>query len=162
VYDITLHEMIMRKPSLVTRAAMTHPLHVLGCQVRFLCEAPDTAGSFSMMEVTLPQGAGPPPHHHDWDEAYYIADGRVQFTLGDRTIAAERGDFLYAPGGTVHGFSGSGESPARVLILDAPAHAAGFFREVDREVRSMRADAAKVPQIGERHGIHFLPPQAVT
>jgi len=152
----------MHKSSLVTHAATTASLHVLGCQVRFLCEAPDTAGTFSMMEVTLPQGAGPPPHHHDWDEAYYVADGQVRFTLASETILAERGDFLYAPAGTVHAFSGSGVSPARVLILDAPAHAAGFFREVDREVRSMPDDAAKVPQIGARHGIHFLPAQAVT
>jgi quercetin dioxygenase-like cupin family protein len=155
---LQFQEITMRKVSLVTRAASTRPLQVLGSEVRFLCEAADTAGSFSMMEVMLPQGAGPPPHHHDWDEAYYIADGAVRFTLGEQTVVASRGDFLYAPAGTVHAFSGATESPARLLILDAPAHAAGFFRDVDREVRSMPDDAPKVPQIGARHGIHFLPP----
>lgn len=148
----------MTSPALIQHHEALTPLAVLGTQVRFLCEAPDTRGAFSMMEVLLPQGAGPPPHHHDWDEAYYIADGMVNFTLGDKTTLVSRGDFVYAPAGTVHGFSGASEATSRVLILDAPAHAAGFFKEVDREVKVMPQDGAKVPQIGQRHGIHFLPP----
>ena len=36
--------------------------------------------------------------------------------------------------------------------------AAGFFIDVDREVRQMPQDAAKVPAIGLRHGVIFLPP----
>lgn len=145
---------------LIDRRDGSQPLKVLGTQLRFLCEAEHTGGAFSMMEVFLPRDAGPPPHHHAWDEAYYVADGRVRFTIGETVTEVGPGDFLYAPAGTVHGFSGVSETPARVLILDAPAHAAGFFREVDREVRQMPEDGAKVPGIGEKHGIHFLPPSA--
>ena len=136
------------------------PLQVLGSEVRFLCSDTDTAGRFSMMEVMLPLGAGPPLHHHDWDEAYYIADGEVQFQLGSKTHRVRAGDFVYAPAGALHAFQGVSQTPARVLILDAPAHAAGFFIEVDREVRQMPEDAAKVPAIGLRHGVVFLPPPA--
>src|SRR6516162_5038300 len=57
------------------------PLHVLGTQVRFLCEAQDTGNAWSLMEVTLPLGSGPPPHKHTWDEAYFVTAGEVQFTL---------------------------------------------------------------------------------
>lgn len=148
----------MPKSPMVQSNRDLQPLHVLGTEVRFLCEAQDTDRAFSMREVTLPQGSGPPPHHHDWDEAYYVADGQVRFHIDGSQREVKRGDFVYAPAGTVHGFSGLSETPARVLILDAPAHAAGFFKEVDREVKSMPADAAKVPQIGAKHGIHFLPP----
>lgn len=135
-------------------------LKVLGTDVRFLCRATDTAGTFSMMEVMLPLGAGPPPHHHDWDEAYYIADGEVRFQVGDLVKRVGAGDFVYAPAGTVHAFQGLSELAARVLILDAPAHAAEFFVEVDREVRQLPEDVAKVPAIGLRHGVIFLPPPA--
>ena len=144
--------------ALVQDHAQMTPLQVLGTEVRFLCRANDTAERFSMMEVMLPLGAGPPPHHHDWDEAYYIADGAVRFQIGDAVHQVKAGDFVYAPAGTVHAFQGLSETPARVLILDAPAHAAGFFIEVDREVRQMPQDAAKVPAIGLRHGVIFLPP----
>jgi hypothetical protein len=57
----------------------------------------------------------------------------------------------------VHGFSGASDHPARMLILDVPAHPEGFFRDVEREVRDLPRDLPKVPEIGDRHGIHFLP-----
>ena len=149
----------MTQPQALIQAhADLQPLQVLGTQVRFLCNGTDTAGRFSMMEVMLPQGAGPPPHHHDWDEAYYIADGEVQFQLGDRISTVKAGDFVYAPAGTVHAFTGLSDQPGRVLILDAPAHAAEFFKDVDREVRQMPQDAHKIPAIGLRNGVIFLPP----
>lgn len=147
----------MGSQAIIQHRADAKALRALGTDVRFLCEGEHTGGALSMMEVMLPQGSGPPPHHHNWDEAYYLADGRVRFTLGDEVREVGAGDFVYAPAGVVHGFTGLSETPARMLILDAPAHAAGFFREVDREVRTMPDDAAKVPEIGRRHGIHFLP-----
>ncbi len=66
------------------------------------------------------------------------------------------GDFLYAPGGVLHGFQGMSEQPARLLIFDAPAAAEAFFRDVEREVRELPADLAKVPAIGDRHDLHFV------
>jgi quercetin dioxygenase-like cupin family protein len=148
----------MHKRPLIQSHPNLQPLQVLGTEVRFLCDAEHTNNAFSMMEVTLPQGSGPPPHHHDWDEAYYVADGLVQFQIDGTTREVGRGDFVYAPAGTVHGFSGLSELPARVIILDAPAYSAGFFREVNREIKVMPEDGAKVPGIGLKHGIHFLPP----
>ena len=148
----------MRPQPLVQHHPDLRPLQVLGSEVRFLCQAENTNRAFSMMEVMLPQGAGPPPHHHDWDEAYYVADGQVLFHLAGSERQVGPGDFVYAPAGTIHGFSGLSKEPARVIILDTPAHAAGFFVEIDREVKSMPADIAKVPGIGLKHGVHFLPP----
>ena len=147
----------MGTKGMIQRRDEATALRALGTDVRFLCESEHTAGALSMMEVMLPEGSGPPPHHHDWDEAYYIADGRVRFTLGDTVRELGSGDFVYAPAGVVHGFTGLSEAPARMLILDTPAHAAGFFREVDREVRAWPDDGPKVPASGARHGIHFLP-----
>ena len=71
---------------------------MLGTQVRFLCEGASTDSAWSLMEVTLPQDAGPPLHSHQWDEAYFVTDGEVQFTLGDEHFTATAGDFVYTPG----------------------------------------------------------------
>jgi hypothetical protein len=51
------------------------------------------------------------------------------------------------------------EEAARVVIFDAPAHAESFFKEVDREVKAPN-DFGKVPGIGLRHGIRFVPKDA--
>jgi len=142
------------KTVVVTRNEDGEALRVLGTQVRFLCEAEQTGQAWSLMEVRVPKDAGPPPHDHDWDEAYYIVRGELEFTLGSERMHVRAGDFLYAPGGTLHGFRGLSDEDACVLIFDAPAHAGSFFREVDREVRAPH-DRAKVPAIGQRHGIRF-------
>lgn len=146
----------MSKQAVVMRQGEGEALSVMGAGVRFLCPAEKTGMSWSMMEVTLPRHAGPPPHEHPWDEAYYVVEGEVRFGMEGREVLAKAGDFLYAPGGTLHSFQGASERPARVLIFDAPAHAESFFREVDREVKEMPRDLAKVPEIGQRHQIRFV------
>jgi hypothetical protein len=45
-----------------------------------------------------------------------------------------------------------------VLIFDAPAHAAAFFKRVDSEVKELPRDLPKVLDIGESTGIRFMPP----
>ena len=132
-------------------------LSVLGTRLNFLCDAEHTGHAWSLMEVRLPRDAGPPPHHHDWAEAYYVVEGEVEFQLDAERVVLRDGDFLYTPPGRLHGFRGLSEAGSRLLVFDAPAHAGGFFREVDRETRA-GGDAAQVPQIGARHGIHFAPP----
>ena len=142
----------------VVSAREVPPLHVLGTQVRFLCESKETNGAWSLMEVTLPRDAGPPPHTHSWDEAYFVTAGEVEFTVADRSFAARTGDFVYTPGGVAHGFRGASDEPACVLIFDAPAHAGAFFRRVDAEVGELPRDLPKVLEIGVSTGIHFQVP----
>jgi len=72
----------MEKQALVMRSGTAQALSVLGTQVRFLCESESTGKTFSLMEVVLPVDAGPPLHDHDWDEAYYVTKGEVEFTIG--------------------------------------------------------------------------------
>lgn len=134
-------------------------LRVMGSEIKFVCEGELTKRAWSLMECAAPRDVGPPPHHHVWDEAYYVLEGQIRFTIDGRELVLGAGEFVHIPGGTVHGFVGASDATARMLIFDAPAHAEGFFRETEREVRDMPADLAKVPGIGARHGIHFLPPR---
>lgn len=142
------------KQKVINASGAGDVLHVLGADVKFLCEADKTDKAWSLMEVVLPENAGPPPHDHAWDEAYYVVAGDVRFSIEGKEQIIKAGGFVYAPAGTVHGFQGASKTPARVIIFDAPAHAEAFFREVDREVKRPE-DMPKVPAIGERNGIHF-------
>lgn len=56
----------------------------------------------------------------------------------------------------MHSFQEDSEEPARMLIIDAPAHVEAFFRDVDREVKGPN-DRAKIPEIGKRNQIFFQP-----
>jgi quercetin dioxygenase-like cupin family protein len=146
----------MSRQIVVMKQGEGETLSVLGAQVKFLCTGDKTDHAWSMMEVVLPQRSGPPPHDHAWDEAYYVTQGQVRFSLAGQEQVIKAGEFLYAPSGTLHGFQGDSEEPARMLIIDAPAHAEAFFRDVDREVKGPD-DQVKVPEIGKRNRIFFRP-----
>ena len=144
-------------PAITVKAGERRPLKVLGMPLTLLCEARETGGAWSLFEEDVPLGMGPPAHRHDWDEAYYILDGDVDFEIDGQTVRSSRGDFNYLPRNTVHGFKGASPSPAKVLIFAAPAHGTEFFQALNDEVRHLPEDASKIPEIGERHGIHFMP-----
>ena len=49
----------------------------------FVCKE-ESGGHVAFVENTVPAGwAGPPLHHHDFDEAFYVLDGELTFALGD-------------------------------------------------------------------------------
>jgi quercetin dioxygenase-like cupin family protein len=144
-------------PATIVKAEERAPLNILGMPLRMLCESRETGGAWSLFEEEVPLGMGPPPHRHDWDEAYYILEGEVDFEIDGMPVKSGTGDFNYLPRNTVHAFKGASQSPARVLIFAAPAHGSEFFEELNREIRSVPDDLAKIPEIGERHGIEFMP-----
>ena len=139
------------------KAGEGNTLNVLGMPLRFLCDAKDTEGTWSLMEEEIPIGLGPPPHRHDWDEAYYVIEGALDFEIDGQPVRVEPGDFAYLPRNTVHAFKGASTCPTRVLIFAVPAHSSAFFEDLNREVRTVPDDLAKVPAIGQRHGIEFIP-----
>ena len=148
-------------PAKFVRAGERDALNVLGMPLRFLCDARETGGTWSLFEEEVPLGMGPPPHRHDWDEAYYVLDGEVDFTIDGAPARSRPGDFNYFPRNTIHSFKGASSSPAHVLIFAAPAHASEFFEEVSSEVRDLPDDLRKIPEIGLRHGIEFMPAAAL-
>jgi quercetin dioxygenase-like cupin family protein len=145
----------MAASPLIVRGGEGEVLNVLGVGLRFLCRREDTGGAWSLMENVIPENAGPPPHRHPWDETYYVLRGEVEFEIEGRRQRAGAGDLVYAPAGVTHAFRGASKEPAQMLIFDAPAHAEAFFKEVDREVSQLPRDLAKLPGIGERHGVTF-------
>lgn len=143
-------------PATIVKAGERPALNILGMPLRFLADSRETEGAWSLFEEEVPLGMGPPPHRHDWDEAYYVLEGEIAFEIDGEPVQSKAGDFNYLPRNTVHAFKGASACPARVLIFAAPAHASEFFEEVNSEVRNIPEDLTKVPEIGRRHGIEFL------
>jgi quercetin dioxygenase-like cupin family protein len=68
--------------------------------------AADTGGLMSIVEVTEHPGAEAPLHvHHRDDEGFWILEGDVTFEVGDTTIVASAGDYVYAPREIPHRFT---------------------------------------------------------
>jgi mannose-6-phosphate isomerase-like protein (cupin superfamily) len=110
-----------------------HLLTARGNVMAFKAVADQTGGDFSLMERTVPPGARtPPPHRHvNCSEAFFVLDGTITFRLDDAELTGGAGDFLLVPRGAAHTFGNSGDSPARLLVLHAPAMD-GYFEELHR------------------------------
>ena len=78
-------------------------LSVVGTNVTVLASNQDTKGQ----EFTLQSGEsgmGPPPHSHDWDEAFFVLKGSVEITCDGKTEMCTPGTLVFVPGGTIHSF----------------------------------------------------------
>jgi quercetin dioxygenase-like cupin family protein len=148
----------MAKQAMTIKQGEGEMLNVMGAKLRLLCPGDRTERKWSLMEAVLPPGAGPTPHDHPWDEAYFVLAGEVRFEIAGNSQLVKAGDFIYAPGGTLHAFQGTSADPARLLIFDAPAHSEQFFRDLDEQVESMPRDLPKALDIGARHQVRFQPP----
>lgn len=58
--------------------------------------------------------------HHSDDEAWYVLEGRLRFTLGDREVEAGAGGAVFAPRGTPHTYWNPDTEPARYLLVMTP------------------------------------------
>jgi mannose-6-phosphate isomerase-like protein (cupin superfamily) len=103
-----------------------------GSLMLFKAVATTTGGAFSLHERHLPPGGRkPPPHRHtNCQEAFFVLEGEVEFTLGAETVRRGPGTFVLVPGGVAHTFGNTGTAPARTLVLHAPAMDQ-YFRELE-------------------------------
>nr|WP_311530083.1 cupin domain-containing protein [uncultured Ralstonia sp.] len=139
------------QPLFVTPQTYAHALNVLGEKITVLADRAATQG----YEVFLqhgPEGSGPPPHTHDWDESFYVIDGSVEFTYGGTTSVATAGSFVHVPAGTVHSFRCGPGSADMLSITSHTSQAANLFTTIDREVTTMPPDVSKLVEIGARYG----------
>ncbi len=100
----------------------------LGSLATIKATAEDTGGRYSLVEVLEPAGVQAPLHvHHAEDEAFWVLEGRVTFTIGDETLEATPGTFVFAPRDVPHTYRvDSGD--ARLLFILSPAGFEGFIR----------------------------------
>jgi len=80
----------------------------------------DTEGHFSLFDVSVPMQTGSEPYiQHQEDQGLYVLDGDLSFQLGNQTIDATPGTFVYTPKDEPYTFSNLGTTPARLLLLSA-------------------------------------------
>jgi quercetin dioxygenase-like cupin family protein len=106
------------EPFVVTRQSYATALDVVGVQVTILASNDKTGG----YEITLqegPEGAGPVPHAHPWDESFFVLRGTVELHCSGQSVTAEQGTLVHFPAGTVHGYR-FGAHGGAMLELSGP------------------------------------------
>ena len=109
---------------------------LVGDTYTILVTGDETAGKYTLIDMHVPPGGGPPPHRHDFEEMFTVLDGEVQVTFRGQTLVARPGETINVPANAPHSFTNAGDSPSRLLCLCAPAGQEEFFTLVGQPVRT--------------------------
>ncbi len=107
-------------------------IQLLGEPRSFKVTPAENGGTYLQFEASTAPGTKIPAHfHQDEDEAFYVLAGQYEFLVGETRFTATAGAFAFAPRGTIHAITNSGQEMGRMLITVTPGtQHEGFLREV--------------------------------
>ena len=104
-----------------------------------LLKGEDTAGRYTLIDMHVPQGGGPPPHRHNFEEMFHVLEGEIEATFRGEKSVVRAGETLNIPANAPHSFTNVSERPARLLCVCSPAGQEEFFMAVGVSVDSRTA-----------------------
>jgi len=131
--------------------------------------AEQTGGQYTLVEILAPEGYPGVLHvHHHEDEGFWILEGELTFYVGDQTIKARPGSFLFGPKDVPHAFTVD-SGPARLLFVLSPAGFEALIREMGEPARDLtipaqpdappdEAEMQRMMDIAARYGNEILGP----
>ena len=70
---------------------------LVGDTYTILVTGEDTAGKYTLIDMHVPPGGGPPPHRHDFQEMFTVLDGEIRVTFRGETFIARPGETINVP-----------------------------------------------------------------
>jgi quercetin dioxygenase-like cupin family protein len=117
----------------------------------------ESGGRQCFSEWTVDTGEdGPPAHlHREHQEAFFVVEGTLTFTVGGETFEAVAGSFLFIPPGVSHSFSNRSDATARCVNAYVPGGIEGFFVEVAEAMADGQPDPAEIERLSAKYDIFF-------
>jgi len=127
----------------------------------------ETGGRYTLVEVLGHEGEEAPFHvHHREDEAFWILEGELTFQVGEETIKASPGSFLFGPKGVPHRFT-IDSGPARMLFVLSPAGFEEFIYATSEPAKGhtlppapegppSEAELEQLVAVARQYGVEFL------
>lgn len=112
------------------------PAHVsvAGDTYTILLTGADTAGRHAVIDMYVPPGGGPPPHRHDFEEAFVMLEGEIEVTFRGMASIVRAGETVNVPANAPHWFRNGSEQAARMLCLCSPPGQEEFFLAIGDRV----------------------------
>lgn len=130
-----------------------------GVTYQLLLPAAQSGGTLSIFESADNPGYGPPRHiHHDADETFVVLAGAVDFLLDGVVSRVGRGQTIFIPRGTEHGFCVRGDGAARMMTVMTPGGFEGFFREMATGNYRIPQDMGQIVPIAAAYHLEFTGP----
>lgn len=112
-----------------------------------------TAGRFSVIDMYIPPGGGPPPHRHDFEETFILLEGQIEATFRGKKSTVRAGDTVNIPANAPHQFHNASSQPTRLLCICSPAGQENFFLEVGTLVATRTTPP---PKLDEKQQAEFI------
>ena len=128
-----------------------HARHVsvVGNTYTILVSGEQTAGRYCLIDMIVPDGNGPPPHRHDFEEMFTLLEGELDFTFRGETQTVRAGSTVNVPANAPHVFKNSSGKTAHMLCMCTPAGQEEFFLTIGVPLAN-RSDLAPEPSAADK------------
>ena len=139
------------KPFIVAPKDYAPALAIVGEHITVLASGEATEG-YEIFLQRGPEGTGPPPHSHPWDESFFLIKGQLDFGIGAESMTGSPGTLVHVPAGTVHWFR-YGRGGGEMVSMTSRPGASKFFSDLAGEVAPVNPDLGNLAAVGARHGV---------
>jgi quercetin dioxygenase-like cupin family protein len=105
-------------------------ISVAGGTYTILVSGSQTAGRYCLVDMLVPDGGGPSPHRHDFEEMFTLLEGELVFTFRGKSQTVRAGSTINIPANAPHAFKNVSGTTARMLCMCTPAGQDEFFLAV--------------------------------
>ena len=121
-------------------------LSLVGDSYTVLVSGKQTEGRYCLIDMLVPDGSGPPPHRHDFEEMFTLLEGEVEFTFRGQTMNVPQGATVNIPANAPHQFRNISGRTIHMLCMCTPAGQEEFFAQVGDRVASR---TSQLPQLSK-------------
>ena len=140
------------------------PIWMLGGLYEVKARGEETGGRVTAMEMTIPEGMGPPPHTHDGPELVYVLEGSVRYHIDGEVVEGGPGSFFYLPPDTLENFEPT--ELTRLFVVYLPGGVDRFFDEAGEAAPARELpppldgppDVESLAAIASRYGLEIKAP----
>jgi quercetin dioxygenase-like cupin family protein len=104
----------------------------------------DTAGRFTVIDMHIPPGGGPPPHRHNFEETFILLEGEMEATFRGEKTTVKAGETVTIPANAPHQFKNVSTQPTRLICICSPAGQEKFFLQVGVPVETRTTPPPKL------------------
>jgi quercetin dioxygenase-like cupin family protein len=145
----------MTNPKIVSEAQRPAPLNVGGFMISVLASTKETGGN-EFFHQSGPEGKGPGPHFHPWDETFFVLKGELHCGVDGIDTVVGPGAMVHVPGGSTHWFR-FGKGGGELLAVTSKGNAAAMFTDFDKGITWESPDRTQLIAIAASHGQTIVP-----
>jgi quercetin dioxygenase-like cupin family protein len=115
-----------------------HARHIslVGDTYTILVAGAQTEGRYCLIDMLVPDGSGPPPHRHDFEEMFTLLEGELEFTFRGETMTIAAPSTVNIPANAPHVFKNTSGKTVHMLCMCTPAGQEEYFLAVADPVDS--------------------------